>query len=377
MDDTIVIGGGIVGASAAYHLARAGVDVLLIDRDDEGRATDAGAGIVSPETSGYESDAMHAFAIDAARYYPDLVADLEAETGRDTGYARCGTLSVVVSPDERAAFETSRAMTLERRDEYDYPSAESLRDVTPDEATDLFPALGDVEEAFYYEDGARVDGGRMNEALSAAAEAEGAAILDASAEEIETGAGAVSGVLADGDRYEADRVVVSGGAWSPAFGDDLGIEVPVAPQRGQIAHFDLPGHDTGDWPIVRAFREHYLVPWADDRIAAGATRETGAGFDPRTTVAGVEEVLSEALRVAPGLADAELREVRVGLRPLSDDGLPVIGAAPGVEGAYLATGHGPLGLTLGPYTGAIVADLLVEGEARSDVSAFSPERFEG
>jgi D-amino-acid dehydrogenase len=83
------------------------------------------------------------------------------------------------------------------------------------------------------------------------------------------------------------------------------------------------GTDTSGWPMISAFHHHYLVPWPDSRIVADATRETGSGFAPHTTSAGVREVLTEARRVAPGLASAEIREIRVGLRPLAADGLPV------------------------------------------------------
>ena len=127
-------------------------------------------------------------------------------------------------------------------------------------------------------------------------------------------------------------MVIAGGAWSRRFSDQLGLDIPVAPQRGQIIHLDLGGADTSSWPIVSAFRDHYMVPWPDSRVAAGATRETGSGFEPKATAAGIVEVLSEALRVAPGLAGASIRETRVGLRPLS--------ATPGVRSAPPRRGAG-------------------------------------
>ncbi|HEU5199584.1 MAG TPA: FAD-dependent oxidoreductase, partial [Ktedonobacterales bacterium] len=111
-------------------------------------------------------------------------------------------------------------------------------------------------------------------------------------------------------------------------------------------------------------------------VVAGATREDGPGFDVRLTVAGVHEVLSEALRVAPGLAGATIQETRIGLRPASPDGLPLLGHVPGLERVFLATGHGPSGLQLGPYSGALVADLLLGQPAHVDLTPFAPERFQ-
>ena len=153
------------------------------------------------------------------------------------------------------------------------------------------------------------------------------------------------------------------------------MRIPVAPQRGQIIHLGLRGTDTRRWPIVSAFHEHYLVAWPDSRVVAGATRETGSGFAPHTTAAGVREVLGEALRVAPGLAAAEIREIRVGLRPFTSDTLPVLGPVPGIAGVFLVTGHGPTGLTLGPFSGKLVAGQILGKAPEFDLTPFSVARF--
>ena len=137
----------------------------------------------------------------------------------------------------------------------------------------------------------------------------------------------------------------------------------------------LASQPTGDWPVVHGFHDHYIVTWGGGRVVAGATRETGSGFDPCVTAEGVHAVLGEALRVAPGLAGANVLETRVGLRPLSADGLPVLGRVPGVAGAYVATGHGPSGLTLGPYSARVVADLVVGRVPDLDLAPFRADRF--
>ena len=119
-----------------------------------------------------------------------------------------------------------------------------------------------------------------------------------------------------------------------------------------------------------------MVPWDDGRVVVGATRETGSGFAAHTTAAGVLEVLAEALRVAPGLARAEIREIRVGLRPASRDGLPILGPVPGIANLLLAAGHGSIGLQLGPYSGKVVAQMVARGEAETDLAPFSLARFD-
>src|SRR4051812_49285370 len=98
--DVAVIGGGLLGTATAYHLVSAGARTLLVDRADAGRATDAGAGIISPETNSRDADAWFHLAAEAADYYPALIERLGDEQSGDTGYARCGKLVVGVSEDE-------------------------------------------------------------------------------------------------------------------------------------------------------------------------------------------------------------------------------------------------------------------------------------
>jgi D-amino-acid dehydrogenase len=130
------------------------------------------------------------------------------------------------------------------------------------------------------------------------------------------------------------------------------------------------------WPIVVGFHSHYILTFPGGRIVAGATRESDAGFNVCQTAGGVHEVLSEALRVAPGLADSVLHEVRIGLRPAMPDGLPVLGRVPGFENVFLASGHGPSGLQLGPYSGALIAEMVQGNKLEIDLSPFAVERFQ-
>lgn len=379
-----VVGGGIVGSSVAYHLARAGVETRLFDREDPGRATTAGAGILSPPTSsGAPSEAWFRFALEAVGYYPELVDRLEAEQANDTGYAPCGLLKVAVDDGEVADFEATLDRIRDRQERYGEPEPGSVERLSSDAARERFPPLAGVKRAFHYDGAARVDGRQFATALRAAARSHGAAVERATVEDVLLDDGTVTGVVVDGHRDGArdggeeratDAVVIAGGAWSGAFEERLGVEIPVEPKRGQIAHLDVD-RATGGWPIVTGCREHYLVPWPDGRVAAGATREADSGFEPHPTVAGLREVFDEALRVAPGLAGAEPAEIRVGLRPATADGLPLLGPVPDVEGAYLATGHGATGLQLGPYSGRVVAELVRGKSPAVDLSPFAVDRF--
>ena len=220
-----------------------------------------------------------------------------------------------------------------------------------------------------------MDGRLLNRALRTAAEARGLVVRQGGVDRLIRDGDSVTGVVIGGEIVSAGSVAIAGGAWSEAFGAQLGVSIPVAPQRGQIIHLGLHGTDTGRWPVISAFHHHYLVAWPDSRVVAGATRETGSGFAPHTTAAGVRDVLSEALRVAPGLASAEIREIRVGLRPFAADTLPVLGPVPGVRGVFLVTGHGPSGLTLGPYSAKNVAAQMLGKAPEMDLTPYSIARF--
>ena len=377
MPDTIIIGGGIVGTSAAYNLARSGADVLLIDRHDAGRATDAGAGILSFGTLGLGGGRVwFNFATQCGDYYRALIEQLKAEQEGDTGYAVVGELIVAVDDDEITAFETQRRLISSQQETYGQPSADDLHAVSRAEAHEMFPALADVKRALLLRTAARVDGRLLTAAMLRVAEANGLATRNASVERLVIEKGAVVGVVIAGEMISAKHVIIAGGAWSQIFSEQLGVNIPVYPLRGQIIHLSLPGTNTSQWPMVHAFHGHYLVPWHDSRVAVGATREANAGFQPHMTAAGVREVLGEALRVAPGLTDAQIKEMRVGLRPASKDGLPVIGEVPSVANVFIATAFAAIGLQLGPYSGKLAADWALGEAASVDLSTFSVARFE-
>ncbi|MEE2778131.1 MAG: FAD-dependent oxidoreductase [Acidobacteriota bacterium] len=356
--DLIVVGGGIVGSSIAYQGGRRGLRTLLLDRRDHGRATDAGAGILSPETELGGRGELRAFALAARRHYDELGPDLPTETAFDT----CGLMVVALDSQERSRIET----LLEQRD--------GLEPLSSAAAKKRFPPLASVEAALFNPRAARVDGRLINDALQARAADLGVEIAQATATGIRVEAGSVAAVEAEGVHH-CRSLAIAGGAWTSPLVDPLGCHLPVAPQRGQIVHLRWPDRSPAEWPMVSGFREHYLVPWADGRVAAGATRETGSGFEPMTTASGIREVLDRALELAPGLAGASIAEIRVGLRPLSADGLPIVGKVPGLANAWVATGHGPAGLMLGPYSAKVLVDAIATHGEENIPEALQPSRF--
>jgi len=368
----VVIGGGVVGASAAFHLARAGVETILVDRRDAGHATGAGAGIISPGTSTRPLPAFFPFAKDAVTHYPDLIGML-AEIGQTTTrYEVVGELILAKTDEEFANLAALKALYAERR-AGGMPNLGDVSDVDEATAKEMFPALGDIHGALHVPEAARVDGDFLRNALVAGARHYGAEIRYGPAA-LKLDHGRVTGVDLDQDSIEADGVVIATGAWTNPLLAPVGFSVAVEPQRGQILHIDMGETDTSRWPILGGTGEQYMLTFGPNRVVSGATRETGSGFDVRLTVGGLHSVFNHAMRVAPGVAQGTVKEIRIGLRPLSADGLPYIGRIPGHDELVLATGHGPSGLQLGPYSGLIAAQLLLGEPVRSDLTPFAVDR---
>jgi D-amino-acid dehydrogenase len=372
MVDVAVIGGGIVGASVAYRLARQGARVSVIDRQDVGQATAAGAGILPPLDHFSGARAMLPLVREARRYYPALIAALAEDGETETGYAVVGSLQVASSESEAERLEELRSECEQRRAE-GFLHIGELSLLEGAQARRHFPLLsGHVLRALHASGAARVDGRRLLSALRRALERHGARWTEASAEP-ELDAGRVVGVRTPAGVWPADVVVVAAGVWSGAAATHLGL--PLRSQRGQLVHLELAGTDTSCWPIVLGFGTHYLLSFAPNRIVAGATREDSAGYAALETAGGVHAVLGQAFQLAPGLSRARLLEARVGLRPVSADGLPILGRSSKYPNLYVATGHAGYGLEVGPYSGALVADLISGRPSPVDLDPFAPGRF--
>ena len=365
----VVVGAGILGASTAYHLARDGADVAIVDQAHEGQATAAGAGIICPWASSVDDPAFYELYAAGARYYTDLVPALSELGETDLGFRRVGALLVSTDPSELAPAES-----MLRRRRTEAPEIGDVGRLTPHEAKASFPPLHAGLAGLHVSGGARVDGRLLAASLLRAAEHHGATVARGLVELIAPCGDRVLGVSLDDRSIMADAVVVTAGAWVPALLRPLGINLPIQPQRGQIVHLRLPGQDTNAWPVVLPPGSHYMLAFDGSRIVAGATRELGTGFDYRVTAAGQAEVLSEALRIAPGLGAATLVETRVGFRPVSPDGRPLLGRVRDVKGLVIGNGLGAAGLTIGPLAGRLLADVVLDRRPALDLAAFDPLR---
>jgi D-amino-acid dehydrogenase len=361
----IVVGGGVVAASVAYHLARRGASVVIVAGGQRGAATSAGAGIICPWTASLD-DACYRLCAEGARYYPELLAMLADDGEAGSGYGQVGALCVTGQPQ---GLHPLAALLRSRRTSA--PDIGEVVALAPGEPARMFPPLAPDLAGLWIGGGARIDGRAIRDSLLRAASARGARLVSGTAT-LDRAGGQVTGVKVGADRMGADAVVVAAGAWTAEVCADLGVRLPVGPQRGQIVHARLPGADTDAWPVVLADRDPYLVAFPAGRVVLGATREE-AGFAYHTTVGGVGGLLAGAAELAPGLAAAELLETRIGFRPVTGDGRPLLG--PLADGLIVATGHGPEGLTAGPWSGLAVAQLALGEPPVTHLTPFHPSRF--
>ena len=366
--DVVIVGGGVIGLSIAYRLAREGVGSTVLDRGGLGQgASWAGAGMIPPHVERLRTNPTVELRSWSAVLYPEWSAALLEETGIDNGYRRTGGVDVAWTPAEDDELKTSAGRWRAEKIIYERMSPADFARVEPA----LNPGL---RVAYYLPDRAQIRNPRHLKALIASLEARGVDLRPGSgAIGFESTGGRVSAVRTESGPIACGRVVVAAGAWSSALLEGLGIRVETPPIKGQIVLLK------GDRPALRRIVEHgkmYLVPRDDGRVLIGATEED-AGFDTRTTPEALRDLLAEARSLCPGLAGLEVERSWAGLRPGSVDSKPYLGPAPGYSNAIVATGHKRAGLQLAPATAEVIADLVLGREPRVDLTPYRLDREPG
>jgi glycine oxidase len=358
--DVLIIGGGVIGLTTAYFLAREGVAVEVVDRGDFGQeASWAGAGILPPGSPSKARTPYDQLRGHSSVLYPILSAELRERTGIDNGYARCGGLAFVDRADDTIAEEwRGEGIALETLDEKRLHNLE--------------PAVASGRAAFFLPDMAQLRNPRHIKALLAACVALGVDLRPGCP---------VLGFEVKGDRVTslrsnegpltAGRFLVAAGAWSDSLLDPVGCRVGIHPVRGQIALLKVR---TPLFRRVLLDGSRYLVPRPDGRVLVGSTEED-AGFDKRTTARAIRDLLELACRLVPSLADAPLERCWAGLRPGSPDGLPFLGPVPGLVNLFVAAGHFRSGILLSPATALMLKELFLGQPLSVPLEPFRLNRF--
>ncbi|WP_332629463.1 NAD(P)/FAD-dependent oxidoreductase [Halalkalibacter flavus] len=364
MKTFIVVGAGILGAATAYHLVKAGANVTIVDRHDKGKGTDAAAGIVCPWLSQRRNQAWYQLAKGGAKYYPELIKQLEEDGETETGYAKVGAISL--HTDEHKLDKMEERVRKRREDA---PEIGEITRLTPTETKSLFPPLSGEYGSVHVSGAARVNGKALCDALIHAAKKRGATYIKGDAKLTRNGT-QVTGVQVEDKIHLADQVIITTGAWVKELCKPLGIDFLIKPQKAQIVHLELPETNTDSWPVVMPPTNQYLLAFEGSRVVVGATHEDDVGYDTRVTVAGMHEIFEKALMVAPGLANSTVLETKVGFRPVAPGFLPVIGPIPNFQGILVANGLGASGLTVGPYVGAELAKAALGKETSIDFELY-------
>lgn len=351
----IVIGAGIAGAATAYYLAKNGCAVVVIDRKEDGQATDAAAGILCPWLSQRRNKAWYQLAKEGVKFYPQLMADLAEEGQTDTGYAKVGAISL---HKDAGKLQAMRERAVKRRE--DAPEIGEITLLDETKTKELFPLLTDGFGSIHVSGAARVDGRKLRESLISAAKKLGASFVEGNARLLFKD-DSIYGVDVEGEEIYAAKVIAAAGAWMRELFKPLGVDFHIQPQRAQIMHVHMPNAKTDEWPLVMPPNNQYMLAFGHGRIIIGSTHEDDVGFDRQVTAGGMHEILTKAMETAPGISDATVLETRVGFRPVAPGFLPIIGELPRWDGLVLINGLGASGLTMGPYIGSQVAKL-VRGE---------------
>ena len=377
--DAVVVGGGVIGLGIAWRAALAGMAVTVVDEAPGRGASWAAAGMLAPVTEvHYGERPLLSLNLAAAARWPAFAAEVEEASGLQVGYRPGGTLAVARDADDNAALEDLYQFQLRCGLEVERLRSRECRQLEPGLAPSIrggILAAGDHQ----------VDNRALVEALLVACQRAGVRMVRGRVAELAVQADRVTGVLlagggpvpspADGETLAAGVVVLAAGCWSGGLGGLAAEVLPrVRPVKGQLLYL----RGSADQPLcsrnVRGL-EVYVVPRTDGRVVVGATIEE-QGFDTTVTAGAVHDLLRAALELLPDVAELELAETVVGLRPGSPDNAPMLGPA-GPDGLVVATGHYRNGILLTPVTADAIAELLATGRAPEMLAPFAPGRFTG
>lgn len=360
--DVVVVGGGPIGAACARELALAGRTVLCLDAGgDTGQAWKAAAGMLAPQIEAEEEDPLLELGLAGREHYGPLAEALRESTGSDIGLWREGIAHVAADEAEAGALRAKVAWQRQQGHLADWLDA--------DEVKSRWPWLGPTFGAFWAAHEGAVEPERLVAALREDARRLGVVLEQDSAQAVEGRGEKVAQVIGRRGRYAAGDVVIAAGAWSASI---AGVPRPVsvAPVRGQRVALPWP---KGAKRAIVYGSGGYLVARGDEAIV-GSTMEY-VGFDAEVSLAGLARVFAAARALCPTLAGMDPRRTWAGLRPMTPDGLPIIGAEPRMQGLWYATGHGRNGILLAGLTGLLIRQLVAGETPSEDLDAFAPERF--
>ena len=367
--DVVILGGGIIGCSIAYQLARRGIGVVVLEAGDIGaQASSAATGLLAPfKPLGKLDDPYLVLQRASLALFPTLAKELEEFTGLSVGYRETGCVRVV--PIGQLARLQDWAASWRSR-------GVAMTVLQGEELTHIEPALSEAYQvAVSIPCEPQVQATAYMAAIARAAVLSGARLVSG-CQVIgvdRDGSRVIAVRTADGDKIACGSLVLATGAWSAQVSDDLlGVQLPVTPANGQSIEVRQP--DQAVQHIV--FGESiYLAPKHDGRLFIGATH-SDTGFTPTVSSQASSHLLDAATRLVPSLSASVVERAWAGLRPATPDRRPILDLAPDWSNVALACGHNGFGMLLSAITGQVIADLIT-GERVSELARpFGLSRFD-
>lgn len=362
----VIIGGGVIGASAAFHLAEAGVDVVLLER------AQLGSGSTSRAAGGVRAQFSDALNIQIAHRSLAAFRDFARRPGWDIDLKQVGYLFVLARESDVAVFEQNVAL----QNEYGVPS----RMITAAQARELCPLLaGDdiLAAAFSPQDG-HATPDAVVQGYASAARAHGAQIrVGCEVLDITTDGDEVRQVVTGEGVIRTDTVICAAGAWSRSCGRMVGVDLPVTPLKRQILFTEPIAGLPADLPMTIDFESTFYFHREGPGLLLGMSDpDEQPGFDLQRTDDWVPALIAAASRRAPRIADAGIRGGWAGLYEMTPDHNAIIGEARGVSRFIYATGFSGHGFLQGPAVGEILRDIVLGRPAFVDIAPLSAERFD-
>ena len=365
--DVIVVGGGIIGCLTAYLLSREGLKVTIVEADAvASHASGFAFGGLGPLEGAGIPDPLLGFSVWCLERHATLSPELEEASGVDTQFHLRDRL--ILAFDDSEALRYKEEIKWQKDVKGFHVEWLDQADVLKVEPRANPACLG----ASYAQGTGAIEAYRYNLAAAQAAEKFGAEILLRRVTGLISEGGRCSGVTLETGQLEAGAVVLAVGPWSQQASSWCGVEIPVSPLKGQVIRLQLT---TDPMRASLNYAGSYAASKPDGLIWAGTTEEE-AGFDVGITTAARDKVMGDLMKMAPSLADAELVQQTACLRPISADGLPIVGKVPGWENLYVGTGSGRKGILWSTGMCHGLADLIVKGSTDvPGVSSLDPARF--
>ena len=363
----VIVGGGVVGCSIAYHLARRGLrDAVVVERDA------VGAGTTSKAAGGiraqFPTETEVLFSLEAIGVFEHF----HEEFGVDIGYRKIGYLFLVSDEADLRGFE--ERMALQRRLGVD------VRRLTPKDAQALVPALrvDDLIAAVWGPQDGMAGPAEVTNGFARRARELGVRILEGlDVTGIDLEGGRVRGVRTSEGRIDTSRIVNAAGPSAARVGRLAGLDLPVLPRRRHIFFTEPFPELPGPVPLTtdRSSGFYFRKEMEQVLLSPGDVEDVGDDVNVAVDWAKVEGTVQKALHRLPVIESARIAGGWAGLRPLTPDDHAIIGPAPGVDGMFLAVGFGGHGFQHSPATGRYVAEWLLEGRPSMDLALFDPGRF--